>query len=248
MKSHALRFLIPRPRVLRSGLLASLLLAAAPAFADEDFFWWLRGFQFTPGAGFRHLGFEVVRKSDGYRGNLSNDIPGSLFAAISIESPSYQFGKTDFGVSAYFYAANVNLNEQFVADSGTTTTGGGSSGMDTNVGTAVSGYYSYFVPALHYRVKLQTGGEAKVALGFGRWIGRFSGDIILTPDNRPAAGMPKTPVDVNVGKNAYLFLMQYKFANDWQAYMSVGGPKWQDGENRYQLEEVSIVVGYTFTL
>ena len=135
-----------------------------------------------------------------------------------------------------------------VADSGANSSSGSSSGSSKNVGTSLSGYYSYLVPALHYSSKSPTGGEAKVAFGFGKWIGRFSGDIILTADDRPAAGMTKTPIDVRVSKNAYLFLMQYKFDNHWQAYMSVGGPKWQDGANRYQMEEVSLVVGYTFTL
>ena len=232
---------------IRALLLLPFLAAASPAAADEDFWWWIRGFEITPGAGLRHLGFEVVRKSDSYTGNISNDIPSSFFAALSIESPSYQFGESNFGVSAYWYTASVRLNQQFVEDPGQSSSSGSASGSRENVGTGVSGYYSYIVPALHYRAR-GPAGEGKVALGFGRWKGRFSGDIILTPDNRPAAGMPKTPVDVNVSKNAYLVMLQYKFANRWQVYMSVGGPKWQDEANRYLMEEVSLVVGYTFRL
>jgi hypothetical protein len=232
---------------VRALLFLPLLAAASPVAAEEDFWWWIRGFEITPGAGFRHLGFEVVRKSDSYRGNISNDIASSLFAALSIESPSYQFGESNFGVSAYWYTASVRLNEQFVADAGQDSSSASASGSRENVGTGVSGYYSYIVPALHYRAR-GPAGEGKVALGFGRWKGRFSGDIILTSDNRPATGMPKTPIDVNVSKNAYLALLQFKFANQWQIYMSVGGPKWQDDANRYLLEEVSIVVGYTFRL
>jgi hypothetical protein len=238
-----------RLRVHWSGLLLSLLLlAAAPAFAEEDNWWWIRGFQFTPGVGLRHLGLDVVRRSDNFKGNISTDIAGSAFAALSIESPSYRFGNSNFGISVYAYAANVNLNSQWVADGTQNTSTGTENGSRQNVGTGVSGYYSYLVPALHYSAKMPSGGEAIFALGYGKWIGRFSGNVILTADDRPAAGMPKTAIDVNVTKNAYLFLMQYKFANHWQAYMSVGGPKWQDGANRYELEEVSLVVGYTFTL
>jgi hypothetical protein len=236
------------PRFL--ALLLSLL--CAPAFAaeekDKDFWWWIHGFEITPGAGLRSLGVEVTRKSDSNVGNISNSISKSLFAAINIESPSYQFGKSNFGASVYLYGSNVRLNEQFVADPGQDPNSGSLVGMRDNVGTSMSGYYSYLVPALHYRLQGRDGSSMKFSLGYGRWVGRFSGDIILTPDNRPANGLPKTSIDTRVAKNAYLFTMQYKFANHWQAYMAVGGPKWQDEQFRYQMEEVSLVVGYTFTL
>jgi hypothetical protein len=241
---------LPAARSSARALLLLPFLAAAPAVAAEenDFWWWIRGFEITPGVGLRHLGVDVHRKSDSFQGNLSNSIAKSLFGSINIESPSYQFGKSNFGASVYLYAANVNLNEQFVADPGQTASSATVSGMRNNVGTSLSGYYSYLVPALHYRIQGRDGGSTKFALGYGRWVGRFSGDIILTPDNRPANGMPKTPLDTRVSKNAYLFTMQFKSASRWQVYMSVGGPKWQDDSFRYQLEEVSLVFGYTFIL
>jgi hypothetical protein len=234
---------------LRALLLTALAAAAAPASAEEnDFWWWIHGFEITPGAGLRHLGVDVRRKSDSFQGNSSNGITSSLFASINIESPSYQFGKSNFGVSVYAYAANVNLDEQFYADPNQSSGSASATGERKNVGTSLSGYYSYIVPTLHYRNINKDGSSFKLALGYGRWSGQFSGDIILTPDNRPAAGMPKTPIDTRISKNAYLFLMQYKFANRWQAYMSVGGPKWQDANFNYQLEEVSLIIGYTFVL
>ena len=246
---------LPGLREIRAILLLSLAAAAAPVLAaeegkdkDSDFWWWIRGFEITPGAGLRHLGVDVHRKSDGTQGNMSNSISKSAFASINIETPSWQFGKSNFGASAYLYAANVNLNQQFVTDPGQTDTSPTVAGTRENVGTNLSGYYSYLVPAVHYRLQGRDGSSMKFALGYGRWVGRFSGDIILTPDNRPANGLPKTAIDTRVSKNAYLFTMQYKFANHWQAYMSVGGPTWQDDSFRYQMEEVSLVVGYTFIL
>ncbi len=240
---------VPGLREFRALVFLSLVAAAAPAAAEEDdFWWWIRGFEITPGAGLRHLGVDVHRKSDSAQGNLSNSISKSLFGSITVETPSFQFGKSNFGVSAYLYAANVNLNEQFVADPGRTDTSATVAGTRDNVGTSLSGYYSYLVPAVHYRLQGRDGSSMKFALGYGRWVGRFSGDIILTLDNRPANGLPKTSIDTRVSKNAYLFSMQYKFANHWQAYMSVGGPTWQDETFRYQMEEISLVVGYTFIL
>ena len=235
---------------MRGLFLLSLVASASPAVAAEesDFWWWIRGFEITPGVGLRYLGVDVHSKSNDTVGNLANSIGKSAFASINIESPSFQFGKSNFGASVYLYAANVNLNQQFIADPGQDPNSDSMAGTRDNVGTSLSGYYSYLVPAVHYRLQGRDGSSMKFALGYGRWVGRFSGDIILTPDNRPANGMAKTPIDTRVAKNAYLFTMQYKFANHWQASMSVGGPKWQDDQFRYQLEELSFTVGYTFIL
>ncbi|OGW16792.1 MAG: hypothetical protein A2072_07435 [Nitrospirae bacterium GWC1_57_7] len=221
---------------------------AAANSADEDGRW--RGaFSFTPGVGLRHLGLDVVETTSGLglQGNLSNDVWDSAFAAMSIESPEYQFGKSNFGFTIYAYAATVTLDHQWVSDGGTSPSGT-SSGSREDVGTSVTGYYSYFVPALHYRWPHAGGSESKFALGVGSWMAKFSGDIILTPDDMPAPGMTKTNIDVRVRKLAYLLLMQHKFANGWQAYMSLGGPTWEQEGFEYKLEEVSLVIGYTFSL
>jgi hypothetical protein len=223
------------------------VLFAVPAVANDEDGGWLGGFSFTPGVGLRHLGLDVVRSSDGYQGNLSNDVWDSAFAAVSIESPEYQFGRSNFGLTIYAYASTVSLDHQWVADGGTGP-GGGAGGSRENVGTAVSGYYTYLVPALHFRWLHAGGSETKFALGYGSWRASFSGDIILTPDDMPAPGMPRDPVNVRVNKFAYLFLMQHKFSSGWQAYMSVGGPTWKEDGYEYKLEEVSLVIGYTFRL
>lgn len=237
-----------RPRHAVRSLLLAAAFASGPACAEDDFWWWIRGFEITPGAGLRHFAVEVTRGSDGATGNSSNSIGNSLFGSLMVESPSWQFGGSNWGASVYFYASNVGLDEQFVNDPGQGAGDAGASGSRKNVGTSMSGYYSYLVPALHYRVQRDDGSQFKVALGYGRWHGEFSGDIILTPDNRPQTGQPKTQIDTSVSKNAYLASMQYKFAKHWQAFMSVGGPRWSDSTFKYQMEEVSIVIGYTFRL
>jgi hypothetical protein len=240
---------------LRTLLFFALAASAAPCTAAEeskekesDFWWWIRGFEITPGVGLRHFALDVHSKSNDNLGNVSNSIGKSAFASINIESPSFQFGKSNFGASVYFYGANVRLNEQFIADPGQDPNSGSLAGTRENVGTSITGYYSYLVPAVHYRLQGRDGSSVKFALGYGPWRGRFSGDVILTPDNRPTNGQPKTSIDTRVSKWAYLFTMQYKFANHWQAYMTVGGPKWQDSQFRYQMEELSLVLGYTFIL
>jgi len=235
--------MLHRTKVLAQLAACIILLAAPPVIADDESGGWGGAFSFTPGVGLRHLGLDVIEQSTGLTGNLSNDVWDSAFAAMSIESPEYQFGKSNFGFTIYAYAATVNLDHQWVADGGA-----GATGSREDVGTSVSGYYSYFVPALHYRWSNGGGSETKFALGIGSWVASFSGDIILTPDDTPVPTDPKTLLDVRVRKLAYLFLMQHKFNNHWQTYMSVGGPAWKEDGFEYSLEEVSIVIGYTFSL
>jgi len=241
---------------LRTLLFFALAASAAPCTAAEeskekesDFWWWIHGFEITPGVGLRTLSLDAHSKLNDTQGNLSNNFgAGWLFGSVNIESPSFQFGKSPIGVSVYAYASNVKLDHQFVADPGQDPNGDSNSGSRHDVGTKVTGYYSYLVPALHFRNVASDGTGFKAAIGWGRWVGRFSGDIILTPDNRPAAGLPKTPIDTRVAKNAYLVVLQYKFVNHLQLMMTVGGPKWQDDKFRYQLEETSLILGYTFVL
>jgi hypothetical protein len=233
--------------VSRVIALAVLVLIAGPALAADDDGGWRGNFAITPGAGLRHLGLDVVQQSTGLKGNLSNDVWDSAFVAVSIESPEYQFGRSNFGFTIYSYAANLSLDHQWVADGGTGPTGT-DSGSREDVGTSVSGHYAYVVPALHFRWPHGSGSETKFALGYGLWSANFSGDIILTSNDMPAPGMPTTPVNVRVRKLAYLLLMQHKFANHWQVYMSLGGPQWEANGFEYKLEEVSVVVGYTFVL
>ncbi len=233
--------------LLLAFCMLTLFTGPAAAGNDEDGGW--RGaLSFTPGVGLRHLGLDVVRKQDGWQGNLSNDVVDSAFAAMNIESPEYHFGKSNFGFTIYAYAATVTLDHQWVADGGSNANGT-SSGSREDVGTSVTGYYSYFVPALHYRWPYAGGSESKLALGVGSWMAKFSGDIILTPDNTPSPAFgDKIPITLRVRKLAYLLLLQHKFASGWQAYMTLGGPTWKQEGFDYKLEEVSLVIGYTFSL
>ena len=201
---------------------------------------WYDGFSITPGVGLRHFALHVDQ-ANGDKGTLQNSIQNSMFWAIDVQSPSLQFSE-HWGASVYLYSSKISLSEQFT-EAGNDEENKGES---IDVGTSATGRYSYVVPALHYEMPAGDG-HFRAALGFGKWFATVKGDIILTPDNEPASGMPRTDFDVTVDKNAYLFHMQWRTQGSWHFGMSVGGPKWSKSGFEYQVEEVSLVVGYALT-
>ena len=214
--------------------------------SDSDHWW--SGISFTPGVGARHIGLDVIRKSDGYNGNLAQGAAAKLFWSFSITSDEYQFGATNFGLSLRLYNSSVELDHQFYDSQTVNMSTGTNEGQRIDVGTSVSGYYSYLVPAFHYKIPLVHGGSVKFALGWGLWDARFSGNIILTPDNQPFPGGEKSSISLERNRQwAYIFLMSYQ-GSEWLFEMTVGGPEFEDNTYEYQMEEVSIIIGKTFTL
>lgn len=235
-----------RSRFYRFVFLVLLCAASLAVHAEEPALEKEPWLSITPYVGFRHIGLDVVRHSDGYTGNIGTEIVDSLFFAIGLETFEYSFKGTPWGFTLYGYAANVDLTEQWVAD-GTVNANGTDGGNRVNVGTKVSGYYSYLVPTLHFNMQDAKGNGFKAALGYGVWHAKFSGDIILTPNDSPVAGLPTTSVDVNERKWAYLFLMQFHFQSGWTWYMSVGGPRWEVDGYTYEMEEAAMALGYTIS-
>lgn len=235
-------------RTSKAVLFALVLAAAIPIVAQAEELHWWNGFSFTPGVGARHLGLDVVRKSDGDQGNIAQGLPAKLFAALSIETPSYQLSG-NWGISVRSYSSFVTLDHQFYDYHTTSSSTGASTGERIDVGTKITGRYSYLVPLIHYSLPTPTGGMYKVALGYGYWSASFSGDIILTPDGQPVRGMPTDRISFSTKDQlAYLFLMSWRTADNWLFEMAVGGPTFSDANYDYQVEEVSIIVGKTIVL
>jgi hypothetical protein len=221
-------------------LLALSNLSLAEDYQLDDHWW--SGFSITPGAGFRHLGFDVVRKSDGFTGNISNNGFAQAVTTLSMTSPSFKLNQSGTIVlEIQSYTALLELDHQFYADGGVGPAGG-NSGERVNVGTTIDGYYSYVVPAIKFNSDVFT-----MSLGVGYWVSGFTGDIILSQNDRPSASMPKTSIDMSDRKElAYLFTMSWISENKWIALMSIGGTKFNDSTYDYSVEEVAFIFGKQF--
>jgi len=213
---------------------------------ESDSHWW-SGFTFTPGVGLRHLGLDVTRQSDGLSGNIAQSVAAKLFFSFSITSPSYDFND-HWGLTLRSYSSVVSLDSQFYSYDTTDPNTGANQGERIDVGTEVSGSYSYVVPTVHFKTAMPNGSFA-VALGVGYWTSNLSGNIALTSNDKPTSATPKTPISLSTHDQlAYLFFMSYTTSGQWIYEMTVGGPSFSADGYDYKLEEVSLTVGKQFTL
>ncbi len=241
------------PRFTKIALTVVLFLATSCSmvYAEPEIpeaHWW-SGISFTPALGARHLGLEVVRRGDGSKANISNAGTAQLFVALGIESPEFNFDNSHWGATLMAYTSFIKLDNQFYDDIETDGSNDTNKGHRADVGTSISGTYSYLVPALHYAAPIANNGKWKLAVGYGWWNGNFSGDVILTQNQRPVAGLAKTAVDASTKlKPGYMVLLYYRTPSDWVWQMSVGGARFSDATLRYEVEEISMGVARQFTL
>jgi hypothetical protein len=214
---------------------------SAVAGSNEEPHWW-DNFSITPGLGFRHLGVDVVRKVDGYHGNISN--AGFAQIVFTLNMVFNEFQLDDAGrvyLELNSYTSLINLDHQFYEFG---SAGDTNYGERVDVGTELSGYYTYLMPSLKYALKLAGGGEMSASIGIGFWNSSFDGDIILTPDGRPVAGMPASNISIGTfDQLAYIVNLKWETRSGWVYTMSVGGISFSDDDYRYEIEEVSMIVG-----
>jgi len=217
------------------------LPAVSVAEISEEPHWW-DNFSMTPGAGFRHLGVDIVRKSDRYHGNISNNGLSQFVFALNIVFNEIQLD--DDGrvyLELQTFTSLITLDHQFYEIQ---SVGDSNYGERVDVGTSLSGYYTYWLPSIKYALKLPAGGEMSASLGVGLWDSSFDGDIILTPNGQPVSSMATTDISFSTfDELAYMVNLKWETAGGWIYMMSVGGTKFSDASYDYEIEEVSMIVG-----
>ncbi len=201
----------------------------------------LLGVTITPGIGVRILDLQVTRNSDGATGTITSDgsVTGPLYAAISVESPTYLLSEK-FGITARGHAASFSLSNQRVKS----TTG--QDGEDIHdLGTRVKGYYSYIMPTIFYR-SVDPSGDSRVGLGYGYWKAWFSGDIILAKDNAATTAMAKTSISGSIdGKTGVLLFWQIRWPKGLFE-ISFNNVKFSASDYKYAMQEINMLIGYHF--
>lgn len=229
---------------MRKIFIVLSLLIVNHSWADEGVDL-LNGFTITPGVGLRHLGLDVVRKSDNFTGNISQDVAAKVFFSLSVESPKYRFGKSGWGLSILNQNTFVTLDSQWYQY--TNPLPDSPSGERRDVGTEISGRYSYLLPQIFFEAGRPGSGKFRVALGYGLWNAELNGNIKLTANDQPVFSTPTNNISINTTQMAYLFSMSYRTRSQWLYEMTVGGPQFSDSNYNYKVEEVALTIGKTFT-
>ena len=210
----------------------------ATAMADDK----LQGFVITPGIGVRLMDLKVTDKANATSGTITNDgsLFGPMYLSIDIESPAYLL--TDkIGVSVRTYASKFSLDTQRVETSPTSTQN--SNGL-VDLGTSVSGYYSYVTPTLFYRISELGKGDTRIGVGYGWWKAWFSGDIALAPGSAADTGTPKTSVDGTTSdKGGWLLFWQAR-GEHGMFEISLNSVSFPSANYRFELQELNMVIGY----
>jgi|GEM_PF-3100347 len=226
-----------------------ITLLSTSANAEPDPAAWYAGFSITPGVTFRHLGIKVIRKQDNYFGNISNQAIVSPAFSLNINSPQINLTRGGgIALQLQTYTSFISLDHQFIADDpGVTASSEGNMGTRIDVGTSLDGYYSYIVPAIKFESTLSGLGTLSASLGIGIWSTRFSGNIILTPNEQPATGLPADNIRFSANDvQAYMFSLSYRTTGNWLWMMTGGGTRFADASYKYKAEEVSLIVGKQF--
>jgi len=216
-------------------LVASACLSSVSA-ADS-----LLGWSITPAVGVRLVDLNVTRNSDGFTGTITNDgsFFGPMYAAINVESPTFLLSDR-VGVTVRAHASEVSLSNQRVRGSGAPQQ---EEEEIKDLGTKVSGYYSYLMPTIFYRT-VDRGGDSRFGLGAGRWKAWFSGDIILAPNGAATVGMPKTPIEGSMeGRTGWYLFWQGRWPKGLFE-ISISNVRLKTSNFKYEMQEINMMFGY----
>jgi len=193
----------------------------------------------TPGVGVRVVTLDVRRKSDGYKGRLTNDgsFSDPIYFSIDLESPAYMVSPT-LGFSLRANAQTFNISRQEISSSTTST------GYDyADLGTSVHGYYSYFGPQIFYRMA-DKNGDSRFGLGYGMWKAWFNGDIILGPKGDVNSSMPRTSVSDSIKDTMGPILYWQAHGQNMLFEISISQVSFSNARYETSLQELGMSVGY----
>jgi hypothetical protein len=205
--------------------------------------------KFTPGIGARSISLDVTRKSDGYKGEITNDdnlrdgnITELLYFTMNIESPSWMFSSRN-GISIRSQTQRINLHRQRVISPAF------EEGQDfIDLGTSVEGYYTYIGPTLFAKLENIniSGITERIGAGFGYWKASINGDIVLAPNYEASTTIPSTnindAIDNTIGPIAYYQWLGKNFLFEF----SISSVTFKNNQYKSKLEEVNILLGVTF--
>lgn len=226
---------------MRSTVSLLLFCLALPASADPgpladwlyDFF--IDGASITPGMGVKQAGLTVKRLADNSEGHIYQRNDQAWFLSYSTKS-SYFKSHPSAGYTFVFNLSSFNARQQQI-----------SSDTFIDLGTRVKGEFLYVVPTLFYQWGEQryTGTYLRIGLGLGLGMSRFDGDVYLTDATTPERIQVldhTTRLDI-----ATSAMVEARW-HHWGIIITGAGPVYKNHDYEYQVEDVSISLGYAFVI
>jgi hypothetical protein len=199
-----------------------------------------RGLSISPGISIKSPVIRIKRRSDGQQADMT-DSPGVLSFDIDISSRDFDFPNSNFGVSLFLHSSYFKASEQFAGINGEEV-------KKQDLGTSLSGYYSYLIPALYYKHHIDEV-EGKFGVGLGYGSARFSGSALFGPERMVSRAQPKSTLSTSANDVlAYMVFYDLEWPNSLRLRVSVGGPQFSDSEYKYSLEEFTLTLSYTFSI
>jgi hypothetical protein len=200
------------------------------------------GWTITPGIGVRILDINVTDRRTGARGNITNDgsFSDPIYFSFDVESPTLVLGNVGLTVRAHttsFELSNQRFNEGIQNEDD----------KIHDVGTEISGRYSYVMPTLFYRwTDLE--GDSRLGLGYGKWDAKFSGDALLSDDLGDASIYSGSSVRGSAdGKKGLMMFWQWRFAKGLLEF-SINEVDFTGTDYKFDLSELNMMYGYYFEL
>ena len=169
------------------------------------------------------------------------DSPGVLAFDIDVSTRDYDFYNTNFGWSLFLHSSSFKASTQVAGVNGGKI-------KEHDLGTSVSGYYSYLIPALYYKPP-GAEGKTKFGVGLGYGSARLSGTALFGPDRQVSTTEPKSSLSTSANNViAYMVFLDLKQPSSFHLRLSVGGPVFSDSEYKYIFEEFTFTISYTFPI
>ncbi len=196
-----------------------------------------------PGLSIKSPTIDIKRKSDGQAASVT-DSPGVFALSMSLKMKDFDIPDTKWGFTFFGYSSYFTAGEQFAGVDGADV-------IIVDLGTSLSGYYVYFVPAIYFKDPRTTTDEAELKLGFGYGQGtaNFEGAAVFGPDRRVSSGDPKTSVKASA-TDVFAFTVFYslEWKNRTNFRVAITTLSFDDADYEFDLTEFSIILSRTFSL
>ncbi len=203
----------------------------------------LHGFSIQPALLAKIVTVHVKQKSDGGEADVTND-PGNLALSLSLASPNYRIGETNWGFGYLIEHYSFKANKQ-IADLGD------GNYKPKKLGTSISGKFNYFIPTLFYKFSGEDidipHGTMLIGGGIGYGTARIEGTATLGQERRVSSGDPVTAINASA-TDVFSFLLYWELElnKNHKVGARLSEILFDDAQYKYGVEDFSAFYTYRY--